>query len=89
MPRIRDGRFSYASIQERQDTNRPEPWVFYMVPPAGHRATHLTLAYFDPTTGNELGTLGEATGVMNWLAELHFRLLGGPTGTIVNGRRQD
>ena len=76
---------SYASIEEERDAHRPEPWVFYLVPPAEYRATHLTLAYFDPATGRELGTIGEASGVMNWLAELHFRLLGGPTSTIING----
>ena len=76
---------SYASIQEQRDARQPEPWVFYLVPPAEHRTTYLTLAYFDPGTGRELGSIGEASGVMNWLAELHFRLLGGPTGTIVNG----
>ena len=76
---------SYASIEEKPEALRPEPWVFYLVPPAEHRTTHLKLAYFDPATGRELGTIGEASGVMNWLAELHFRLLGGPTGTIVNG----
>ncbi len=76
---------SYASIEEKPHARRPEPWVFYLVPPAEHRTTHLTLAYFDPATGRELGTIGEASGVMNWLAELHFRLLGGPTGTIING----
>ena len=76
---------SYVSIQENPKTRRPEPWVFYLVSPAEQRATHLTLAYFDPTTGRELGTIGEASGVMNRLAELHFRLLSGPTGTIING----
>jgi len=76
---------SYASIEEKPEALRLEPWVFYLVPPAEHRTTHLNLAYFDPATGRELGTIGEASGVMNWLAELHFRLLGGPTGTIVNG----
>jgi len=76
---------SYVSIQQKPGAQRPEPWVFYLSPPAVHRAIHLTLAYFDPVTGKELGTIGEASGVMNRLAELHFRLLGGPTGTAVNG----
>jgi uncharacterized iron-regulated membrane protein len=76
---------SYASIQQKPDTYRPEPWVFYLVPPAGPGTARLTLAYFDPATGKELGTIGEASGIMNWLAELHFELLGGATGRIVNG----
>ncbi|QNI30547.1 PepSY domain-containing protein [Alloacidobacterium dinghuense] len=75
---------SYASIQQKYNAQPPEPWVFYLVPPE-RRTTRLTLAYFDPATGKELGTIGEASGIMNWLAELHFHLLGGPTGTIVNG----
>ena len=76
---------SYISIQQKPGALRQEPWVFYLAPPAEHRTAYLTLAYFDPATGKELGTIGEASGLMNWLAELHFRLLGGPTGTIING----
>lgn len=76
---------SYASIQQKPNAQHPEPWVFYLVPPAGAGTTRLTLAYFDPATGRELGTIGEASGVMNWLAELHFELLGGPTGRTFNG----
>jgi uncharacterized iron-regulated membrane protein len=61
------------------------PWVFYLSPAHGPAPTHLTLAYYDPTTGRQLGAIGESSGVMNWMAELHFRLLGGTTGTLVNG----
>ena len=73
---------SYAAIDEKPGARRPEPWVFYLSPPA---ARHLVLAYVDPANGRELGMIGDASGVMNWLAELHFRLLGGATGSIVNG----
>ena len=76
---------SYVAVLAKPGAHRQEPWIFYLAPSAGHKATYLTLAYFDPTSGRQLGTIGEASGVMNWLAELHFRLLGGPTGTIVNG----
>ena len=60
------------------------PWVFYMVDP-GHPVSELQLIYIDPVTGLKLGETGESHGLMNWLADLHFRLLGGTTGTFVNG----
>jgi uncharacterized iron-regulated membrane protein len=60
------------------------PWVFYMADPA-RRSSELELVYLDPATGTAIGETGESSGVMNWLADLHFRLLGGTTGTLVNG----
>jgi uncharacterized iron-regulated membrane protein len=74
---------SYVAIGQKSDGSAG-PWVVYMAPPRGQVAP-LTLGYLDPATGTELGTLGEASGIMNWMAELHFRLLGGATGTLVNG----
>ena len=54
--------------------------------PAGPDA-ELKLVYIDPATGADLGETGETSGLMNWLADLHFRLLGGTTGMLVNGDR--
>ena len=60
------------------------PWVFYMAD-ATQPGAELQLIYIDPITGRKLGETGEYHGLMNWLADLHFRLLGGTTGTFVNG----
>ena len=74
---------SYLAIAQRAD-GIANPWIVYMAPPRGQVAP-LTLLYVDPATGAELGTLGESSGIMNWMAELHFRLLGGATGNLING----
>ncbi len=60
------------------------PWVFYVADPS-RPGSELQLIYIDPVTGIKLGETGESHGLMNWLADLHFRLLGGTTGTLVNG----
>lgn len=60
------------------------PWVFYVSDPR-QPGSELQLVYIDPVTGIKLGETGESHGLMNWLADLHFRLLGGTTGTFVNG----
>ena len=72
---------TYVAIGEGQ-RGKTNPWVFYFADPD---KPELQLAYIDPTTGRTLGTIGESSGLMNWLADLHFRLLGGATGTLVNG----
>ena len=74
---------SYAAIGQSW-ADRVNPWVVYVTPP-GEVGAPLQLVYLDPATGRELGSMGETSGLMNWLAELHFRLLGGSTGTLVNG----
>ena len=76
---------SYVSIVPQPDVHRRGPWMFYLSPPATSASHELSLTYYDPFDGKRLGEIGEAGGVMNWLAELHFRLLGGATGTVVNG----
>jgi uncharacterized iron-regulated membrane protein len=60
------------------------PWIFYLADP-DRPAADLRLLYIDPADGRLLGETGESSGFMNWLAALHFRLLGGTTGTFVNG----
>ena len=62
----------------------PNPWVFYAADPARPNAP-LLLTYLDPSTGSALGSINENAGLMNWLADLHFRLLAGTNGTLVNG----
>jgi uncharacterized iron-regulated membrane protein len=73
---------SYVAVGQ-SNPNTPNPWVFYLVPQTPGSA--LQLVYVDPANGAILGETGESSGLMNWLADLHFRLLGGSTGTVVNG----
>lgn len=72
----------YVSIEQAEDL--PEPWVFYMAP-ALAKPSEQKLIYIDPSSGKMLGEVGRTQGLMNWIAELHYRLLAGQTGTIVNG----
>lgn len=74
---------SYVAIGQAPQ-GHSNPWVFYAFDP-GRPGSELQLIYIDPVTGSKLAETGEAHGVMNWLADLHFRLLGGTTGTFVNG----
>ncbi len=74
---------SYVAIGQGSE-REANPWIVYMAIP-GRNDAELRLVYIDPATGRELGVIGESSGMMNWLAELHFRLLGGRTGTLVNG----
>lgn len=79
-----DSAISYLLVQHGPNTSHPAPWVFYFSP-SRSKPAELTLAYFDPSTGKELGTIGESSGWMNWLANLHFNLLGGQKGRTING----
>jgi uncharacterized iron-regulated membrane protein len=74
---------SYAAVGQGADRS-PNPWVFYMAPPHSPDAP-LMLVYIDPASGTQLGAIAENAGLMNWLADLHFRLLSGANGTLVNG----
>ena len=74
---------SYVAIGQAPH-GTSNPWVAYFANPSRTHA-ELKLVYIDPSTGANLGETGESSGVMNWLADLHFRLLGGTTGTLVNG----
>jgi uncharacterized iron-regulated membrane protein len=74
---------SYAAVGAGPNGSA-NPWVFYLSDP-DHADAPLRLVYIDPATGKDLGSLNENSGAMNWLADLHFRLLGGTNGTIVNG----
>lgn len=73
---------SYVAVG-KNISDAPNPWVFYLVPSTPGAA--LNLVYVDPGSGEVLGETGESSGLMNGLADLHFRLLGGSTGTVVNG----
>lgn len=74
---------SYVAVGRGPD-GLPNPWVFYMAEPNQPTAP-LRLVFVDPASGGERGSLRENSGLMNWLADLHFRLLSGATGTLVNG----
>lgn len=76
---------SYVTAMRSPDPEHFGPWMVYLSPPAAVGQKQLTLAYYDPANGKRLGEIGETSGVMNWLAELHFRLLGGAAGMVVNG----
>jgi uncharacterized iron-regulated membrane protein len=74
------------------DTPRhaPEPWIFYLAPPGAEPFDRDITAYLDPATGRLLGQLQRSTARhpatwIDWIAELHYRLLAGDTGTVVNG----
>jgi uncharacterized iron-regulated membrane protein len=74
---------SYVAVGKSPSDSPQNPWVFYLVPVSPGAA--LQLVYVDPANGAVLGETGESSGVMNWLADLHFRLLAGSTGTVFNG----
>jgi uncharacterized iron-regulated membrane protein len=78
-----DWTMTYAAVGPSSN-GLNSPWVLYFENPA-RPGSELTLVYIDPATGANLGETGEASGLMNWLADLHFRLLGGTTGMLVNG----
>lgn len=48
------------------------------------RDNHIRTVFVDPRTATVLGELSEQSWT-RWLQELHFNLLGGPTGLVVNG----
>lgn len=74
----------YIEVNQSRAEENPEPWVFYMSPPTA-KAPGEHLLYLDPSTGAVLGEQGRSAGILNWLAELHYRLLAGETGTKING----
>jgi uncharacterized iron-regulated membrane protein len=68
----------------------PEPWIFYMAPPGAAPFDRDTTIFLDPATGRLLGQMQRSTALhpatlIDWIAELHYRLLGGNVGEIVNG----
>jgi uncharacterized iron-regulated membrane protein len=74
---------SYVAVGQGPK-HKSNPWIFYMASP-NHPDAPLKLVYIDPSSGAELGSINENGGLMNWLADLHFRLLSGSNGTLVNG----
>ena len=78
-----DWTLTYAAVGPSSN-GLNSPWILYFANPA-RPGSELKLVYIDPATGANLGETGEASGLMNWLADLHFRLLGGTTGMLVNG----
>jgi uncharacterized iron-regulated membrane protein len=68
----------------------PEPWIFYLAPPGAEPFDRDITAFLDPATGRLLGQRTRSTALhpataIDWIAELHYRLLAGDTGLIVNG----
>ncbi len=88
---------SYAPVGfedlPRQPTSPPErPIVLYMSPrsaspqfaPASRTPDEL-LVYFDPRDGSLLGSRSRYAGPLGFAANLHYYLLAGPSGYVVNG----
>lgn len=87
---------SQVSIPAVVDTVRaahPEARLLGVYAPAGERQTFIVWLsehgatepiFVDPTTGTILGTRPENSWIA-WLQDLHFYLLGGDTGSTVNG----
>lgn len=75
-------------------TAYPGHQVGGIYPPAVDRQTYLVYVrkdgvlipvFADPVSGNLIGELKNDDSFVRWLQELHFELLAGPTGEIVNG----
>lgn len=70
--------FQVSWFLAREDPRQPvEVWL--------EREGDERLRMFDPVSGEDLGGKGGITGVLDWLADLHFNLLAGRTGLLVNG----
>jgi uncharacterized iron-regulated membrane protein len=68
----------------------PSPWIFYLAPPGTVPFDRDTTAFLDPATGDLLGQQQRSTALhpatlIDWISELHYRLLAGNTGLIMNG----
>ena len=60
------------------------------MPPGAEPFDRDVTAYLDPSTGRLLGQMQRSTALhpaiaIDWIAELHYRLLGGNIGGVVNG----
>jgi uncharacterized iron-regulated membrane protein len=72
------------------ESDSREPWIFYLAPPGAEPFDRDITAYLDPSTGRLLGQMQRSTALhpataIDWIAELHYRLLGGNAGGVVNG----
>ncbi len=80
----------YISTEEAGSTATSDPWIFYLAPPGSKPFEEDALVYLDPGTGRLLGETHRSTalhpaGFVDWVAELHYRLLAGDTGLVING----
>lgn len=83
-------RIEYIATEEASPASAPDPWIFYIAPPGSRPFEDDVLAYVDPGSGKLLGETRRSTalhpaGFVDWVAELHYRLLAGDTGLVVNG----
>jgi uncharacterized iron-regulated membrane protein len=89
---IDTGRTSSESDSQESSNSQTsrEPWIFYLAPPGAEPFDRDITAYLDPSTGRLLSQMQRSTALhpataIDWIAELHYRLLGGNTGGVVNG----
>jgi uncharacterized iron-regulated membrane protein len=89
---IDTGRTSTESDSQESSNSQTsrEPWIFYLAPPGAEPFDRDITAYLDPSTGRPLGQMQRSTALhpataIDWIAELHYRLLGGDIGGVVNG----
>jgi uncharacterized iron-regulated membrane protein len=80
----------FDSQESSNSQTSREPWIFYLAPPGAEPFDRDITAYLDPSTGRPLGQMQRSTALhpataIDWIAELHYRLLGGNTGGVVNG----
>lgn len=59
-------------------------WLFFASLPGKDLKNELSV-FVDPGTTQVLGQRGDTAGLINTLAYLHFELLGGATGRLING----
>lgn len=80
----------YVATEEASPSALPDPWILYLAPPGSKSFEKDVLVYLDPGTGKVLGETRRSTvlhpaSLIDWTAELHYRLLAGETGLVVNG----
>lgn len=83
-------RSELGSQQSSNSQASREPWIFYLAPPGAVPFDRDITAYLDPASGRLLGQMQRSTALhpataIDWIAEMHYRLLGGETGEVVNG----
>src|SRR5262245_25586605 len=88
-----EGQASIPDVIRSVKSAYPSDAVAGVYSPTPRRAAFLVYVYrnqkyvtvvADPSTGKVLGELPE-TGFLRWLQDLHFNLLAGSTGRMVNG----
>jgi uncharacterized iron-regulated membrane protein len=83
-------RLEYIDTGGENADASPQPWIFYLAPSGAVPFDRDITAFLDPATGRLLGQMQRSTALhpatlIDWIAELHYRLLAGNPGVIANG----